>query len=124
MDKKFKNYVIYLSILTLLLIVVFYFVKDQLSPQSAYVVPAYFLITLVTHFFLAKAFAKKPENFSMNFMGGLAFKMLASLAFLTIMYVAYDGITKDFVATFMGVYLVYTLFEIIYLKPLAKTPKA
>ncbi len=120
MDKKFKNYVIYLSILTIILMVAYFVVKDQLSLQCAYVIPAYFLITLVTHFFLSKAFAKNPQNFSMNFMGGLAFKMLASLAFLTIMYVAFDGISKDFVAIFMGVYLVYTLFEIIYLKPLSK----
>lgn len=120
MDKKFKNYIIYLSILTILLLVIYFTIKDQVSLQCAYVIPVYFLITLVTHFFLAKAFAKKPKNFSVHFMGGLAFKMLASLAFLTITYLVYNEITKDFVAVFMGVYLVYTLFEIIYLKPLSK----
>lgn len=120
MDKKLKNYIIYLSILTILLLVVYFFIQNQLSLQCAYVIPAYFLITLVTHFFLAKAFAKKPKNFSVHFMGGLAFKMMASLAYLTITYLIFNEITKDFVAVFMGVYLIYTLFEIIYLKPLAK----
>lgn len=123
MEKKLKNYVIYISILTLVLLAVFYFIKDKLSVQTAYIIPAYFLITLVTHFFLRTAFSKDPKKFSMNFMGGLAFKMLASFAFLTIMFMAFEGISPDFVAVFMGVYIVYTVFEIIYLKPMAKTPK-
>ena len=121
MDKKLKNYIIYLSILTIVLLAIYFTIKDQLPLQCAYVIPVYFLITLVTHFFLAKAFAKKPKNFSVHFMGGLAFKMMASLAYLTVTYAVFGSIEKDFVVVFMGVYLVYTLFEIIYLRPLSKS---
>jgi len=117
MENKFKNYLIYLSILTALMMAVLYFVKDQLSPQSTYVIPAYFLITLVTHLFLRQAFSKDPSKFSMNFMAAMAFKMLAAFAFLTIIYLAFKGITMDFVAVFMGVYVVYTVFELVYLRP-------
>jgi hypothetical protein len=126
MQNKLKNYVIYISILTILLLVAYYVLNAQvkMSIQTAYVIPAYFLITLITHFFLKAAFSKDPKKFSMNFMAGLAFKMLASFAFLTIMFLVFKGIDPDFVVVFMGVYLVYTIFEIVYLRPLAKTPKA
>ncbi len=120
MDNKLKNYVIYISILTMILMTAYFFVRDQLSVQTAYIIPAYFLITLATHLILKGAFAKNPANFGQSFMGGLAFKMLASFAFLTIMYMSFGGINMDFVAVFMGVYLVYTVFEIVYLKPLSK----
>lgn len=122
MDKKFKNYVIYLSLLTAVLMVAYFLVKDRFSSSTAYIIPAFFLITLVTHVFMARAFSKNPQMFSMNFMAAMVIKMLASLGFLTAIYIAYDGITKDFVAAFMGIYLVYTVFEIVYLKPLAKNP--
>lgn len=126
MENKMKNYVIYLSIVTIILLATFYILNSQitLSIPSNYVIPAYFLITLLTHMFLKRAFSKDPKKFSVNFMGGLAIKMLASFAFLTIMFVGFKGIEVDFVAVFMTVYMVYTIFEIVYLKPMAKTPKA
>lgn len=123
MQNKLKNYIIYLSILTFILLVVYYFLRDQLSIQSTYVIPAYFIIMVITHLFLMRAFSKDPSKFMNSFLAGFAFKMLASFAFLTIIFLAYKGITKDFVAVFMGVYIIYTAFELIYLKPLAKTPK-
>ncbi len=125
MQNKLKNYVIYISILTIVLLVTYYVInmKMKFSIQTAYIIPAYFLITMFTHFFLRMAFSKDPKKFSMNFIAGLAFKMLASFAFLTIMFLAFKGIDPDFVVVFMGVYIAYTVFEIAYLKPLAKTPK-
>lgn len=125
MQNKLKNYVIFISILTIILLVTYYVInlKVKFSLQTAYIIPAYFLITMVTHFFLRIAFSKDPKKFSMNFIAGLAFKMLASFAFLTIMFLSFNGIGPDFVAVFMAVYIAYTVFEIVYLKPLAKTPK-
>ena len=104
---------------------VYYIVKDKLSYQTAYIIPAYFLITLLTHLILKGAFGKDPDpsKFGRSFMGGLAFKMLASFAFLTIMFMGFGGIDPDFVAVFMVVYVIYTVFEIIYLKPLSKKPR-
>jgi hypothetical protein len=124
MQNKLKNYVIYISILTLIMMIAYFFLRERFAPQTAYIIPGYFLITMVTHLILRIAFSKDPRKFSMNFIGALAFKMLASFAFLTIMFMAFEGLTKDFVAVFMVVYLIYTVFEIAYLKPLAKTPKA
>ncbi len=124
MQNRLKNYVIYISIITLVMVIVYYFLKDKFAPQTAYIIPAYFLITMVTHLFLRIAFSKDPKKFSMNFIGALAFKMLASFVFLTVMYMVYEGISKDFVVVFMGVYLIYTVFELVYLKPMSKTPKA
>jgi hypothetical protein len=126
MENKMKNYIIWLSVLTIVLFATYYIVSTQieLSIQTNYVIPAYFIITLGTHLFLRRAFSRDPKKFSVNFMGGLAIKMLASFAFLTIMFVGFKGIEVDFVAVFMGVYMVYTIFEIAYLKPMAKTPKA
>jgi len=120
-----KNYMIYISILTIILLVAFYIVDSQmhLALQTNYVIPAYFLITVSTHLVLRRAFSKDPKTFSMNFLGGLAFKMLASFAFLTIMFIGFKGIEMDFVAVFMIVYMVYTIFEVAYLKPMSKTPK-
>lgn len=124
MQNKLKNYVIYISILTLLMVIAYFFLRDRFAPQTAYIIPAYFIITMVTHLFLRIAFSKDPRKFSMNFIGAMAFKMLAAFFFLTIIYMAFNGLTKDFVAVFMVVYLIYTVFEIVYLKPMSKTPKA
>jgi Na+/glutamate symporter len=125
MENRMKNYMIYISILTVILLGVFYILDSQLhlSIQTNYVIPAYFLITVATHLILRRAFSKDPKKFSINFLGGLAFKMLASFAFLTIMFVGFKGIEVDFVAVFMGVYMIYTVFEVVYLRPMAKTPK-
>lgn len=120
MTNQLKNYVIYISILTMILMTVYFFIRHQLSYQTAYIIPAYFLITMVTHLILKGAFSKDPTKFAQGFMGGLAFKMLASFAFLTTMYMIFGGIEMDFVAVFMGVYLIYTVFELVYLKPLSK----
>jgi hypothetical protein len=104
--------------------IVYFFLRERFTPQTAYIIPGYFTITMVTHLFLRIAFSRDPKKFSMNFIGALAFKMLASFAFLTIMFMAFEGISKDFVMVFMVVYIIYTVFEIVYLKPMAKTPKA
>lgn len=125
MENKMKNYMIYISILTIVLLATFYILNSQihLSLQTNYVIPVYFLITVFTHLILSRAFSKDPKKFSINFMGGLAVKMLASFAFLTAMFIGFKGIEVDFVAVFMAVYVVYTIFEVVYLKPMAKTPK-
>src|SRR5688572_21825109 len=109
MQDKLKNYVIYISILTLVMIVVYYFLRDKFAPQTAYIIPAYFAITMISHLILRIAFSRDPKKFAMNFVGALAFKMLGAFAFLTIMYVAFGGITKDFVMVFMVVYIIYTV---------------
>lgn len=120
MENKLKNYVLYLSIITIILMVIFYFVKDKVGYESAYTIPVMFLITLVSHIFLMRAMGKDPRKFYINFISATAIKMLASLAFLTIMFLVVKGITIYFALVFMGVYLVYTLFEMLYLRPMSK----
>jgi len=119
-NNKLKNYIIYICLITIALMVGYYFFKDKLALQTAYIIPAFFLITLVGHMILMRAVTRDAKKFYINFIGAMAFKMLAYFFFLTIMFLAYKEINTDFLVVFMSVYLVYTVFEMIYVYPIAR----
>lgn len=115
-----KNYTIYLCILTAVLLTVQYFFRDQLHYSTIYIVPVFFIITLLTHFILVKSKNQDPKKFQMYFFGAGAIKVLGYFAFIAIVYIATGTLTKSFAAVFMITYLIYTLFEMMLLRPLAK----
>lgn len=117
---KMKNYTIYLCALTAILLTVQYFFKDQLHYTTIYIVPVFFIITLLTHLILVKSKSKDPRKFQMYFFGAGALKVLGYFAFIAVVYIAAGTLTRSFAAVFMIVYLIFTLFEMILLRPLAK----
>lgn len=120
MEKRLKNYVVFLFIITAILAAVYYFLKDKLHYQTVSVIPVFMIITLVSHLLLMKAVSKDPKKFFMNFITAMAVKMFAFFFYLTAMYLIYGEITNSFAFVFFVVYLVYTLFEMIYIYPIAK----
>lgn len=117
-----KNYLFYIALITLVLLGVQYFLQDSLPYNTFFVVPAFCIITVVTHLLLMKA-AKAEKGFNMYFLAAMGAKMLAYLIFLAVMHIALGGITLEFVWVFFTVYLVFTVFEMIYLYPIAKGKK-
>lgn len=118
-----KNYLIYISILTLVLSIVYYGIKEsmELPYNTFFIIPAFFVITVVAHLLLMRsAQAMKSRSFATYFMGAMGFKMFAYMVFLAVMHLALGGIDIHFVMIFFSVYLVYTTFEMIFLLPLAK----
>lgn len=117
---NYRNYFMYLSVLTIILLVVYYFVKDKLPVNSAYIIPSFYVITAVAHYLLTKSLNKDPRKFYLFFMSAMAFKILAYLMVLTIIAVAGGGINIDFVIAFFSVYLCYTIFEMAIILPRAR----
>lgn len=115
-----KNYFFYLSFITVVLMAVYYFLKDKLPANADFIIPAFYIITSVSHFLLQRALTREPKKFYNYFLAAMAFKMLAYLIFLAIMFLGFQGITMEFVAIFFSCYLVYTTFEILMLRPLMK----
>lgn len=115
-----KNYFFYLSFITVVLMVVYYFLKDKLPTNADFIIPAFYIITSVSHFLLQRALTREPKKFYNYFLAAMAFKMLAYLIFLAIMFLGFQGIRMEFVAIFFSCYLVYTIFEILMLRPLMK----
>jgi hypothetical protein len=88
-----------------------------LVDENFLVIPAFYLITGISHQLLLRSVSANPNRFQMNFMMAMAFKMMAYLAFLGLMfYISTDGITMTFVLLFFLCYLVYTGFEMLALR--------
>lgn len=115
-----KYYFLYLSIITVVLMAVYYFLKDQLPANADFIIPAFYIITSGSHFLLQRALTREPKKFHNYFLAAMAFKMLAYLLFLAVMFLGFRGISMQFVAVFFSCYLVYTTFEILMLRPLMK----
>jgi hypothetical protein len=115
-----KNYFLFLSIITVVLMVVYYFFKDQLPANADFIIPAFYIITSGSHFLLQRALTREPKKFYNYFLAAMAFKMLAYLLFLAVMFLGFQGISLTFVAVFFSCYLVYTTFELLMLRPLMK----
>lgn len=115
-----KNYFLYLSLITVVLMAVYYFFKNQLPANADFIIPAFYVITSGSHFLLQRALTREPKKFYNYFLAAMAFKMLAYLLFLAVMFLGFRGITMEFVAVFFSCYLVYTTFEILMLRPLMK----
>jgi hypothetical protein len=115
-----ENYFIYLSILTILLLVVYYFLKDKLPVSAAYIIPAFYLITAGAHYLLMKSINQNPRKFYYYFLAAMSFKMLAYLTVLSLILLIDGQITIEFVIAFFAVYVCYTVFEMAMILPRAK----
>lgn len=116
----YKTYFIYLSILTIALLVIYYFVREKLPLSAAYIIPSFYLITAGSHYLLVKSITKEPKKFQLYFLSAMAFKMLAYLMVLTIILFLDGTITIDFVVAFFAAYLCYTAFEMAIILPMSK----
>jgi len=88
-----------------------------LVDENFLIIPAFYLITGISHQLLLRSISTNPNRFQMNFMMAMAFKMLAYLAFLGLMfYISNEGITMNFVLLFFLCYLLYTGFEMLALR--------
>lgn len=116
----FKSYFIYLSILTVVLLAVYYFVREKLPLSAAYIVPAFYIITAGAHYLLVQSVTKEPKKFQLYFLSAMAFKMLAYLMVLSLIVFMDGTITIEFVIAFFITYICYTGFEMIIILPMSK----
>jgi hypothetical protein len=120
MKKNPSNYFIYISLLTIFLLGIYFAFKDLLPNNAMYIIPAFYIITTLSHFLLLRALTRDPKKFLNYFLGAMSFKMLSYLIFLAVMFLGYQGLSISFVMVFFGCYVVYTLFEILFLRPLMR----
>lgn len=89
----------------------------SLVDDNFLIIPAFYLITGISHQLLLRSVSSNPSRFQMNFMMAMGFKMLAYLAFLGLMfYISSEGITMAFVLLFFLCYIIYTGFEMFALR--------
>ncbi len=116
--KKFTRSLIVLSSVLLILITCCnYFLPKKLSsPHAVYIVIYFFFLTAIIHQFLMKANEQSPQNFVRSYMTFTAFKILLNLIVIVIYLFIYRSGAIAFVLSFLALYFVFLIFEIISLQ--------
>jgi uncharacterized membrane protein len=104
-------------LLTALLGIVF-FVADRfykpywLHPYWSYLLLFYVMLSILLHRLMSFVKDPKSAQFTIFFMAFTTAKLILSLAFMGVMLYNSVPARKTFVLSFLGLYLVYTGFEI------------
>ena len=108
------------SFLLLVFIIVLVRTVFYLSPQHSFrfaeVLPSvYFILSVVLHYFLIIASAKRPQQFVNYFMAGLSVKIFFSLAFIVVFALTMKSTIVSFLISAVFVYFSITILEVISL---------
>ncbi len=127
MNKKFRHFLLRLTILSIIAAVIIYLLKNIgataiISPALFQVLVLFFLLTAAVHYVLLRISTLNPRKFVGYFMLATFLKLFVYL----IVMVAY-AFTIDheevmpFVLGFFALYIIYTVFEVVTL--LSQTKK-
>lgn len=122
MNRK-NAYFLGLTGITGLLLVIYFLLSDKLPFQAFLIVVAFYFITGISHFILVKSITSQPTKFQTYFLGAMAFKMFAYLVFLALVHFVVSPINLSFVLCFFVCYVVYTAYEMLYLRTINKKSK-
>ncbi|MBA2584081.1 MAG: hypothetical protein H0V01_11930 [Bacteroidetes bacterium] len=118
-----KKLVILTFVLIFLSFVGFHFLLIKAPLVHYYSIGFFFVITVLTHYFLTKAAIKSPGRFPAYYMGGVTLKLFISMIFIVIYAVLNKGEAKVFLLSFFILYLIYTSFETILILKHLNRPK-
>jgi hypothetical protein len=117
MRKKYRHFILRLTILSLALGVLV-FILDWLlpsgiiSPATPYLIILFYVITAIVHYVLLRITALNPRKFVGYFMLATSLKLMNYLT-VVVVYVFYvkEGILS-FILTFFILYIIYTVLEV------------
>ena len=118
MRKKYQQFIIRLTILSLITGAIVFFLNRLFSPE--YISPAlpwliilFYAVAAVVHYVLLRITALNPRKFVGYFMLATSLKLMVYLVVLVIyVFNVKDGILA-FVLSFFILYIIYTVFEVI-----------
>ncbi len=116
--QKFTRSLILLSAVLLLLIMSWnHFLPSRLtSPHANYILIYFVFSTAIFHHFFIKANAQSPQNFIRTYMASTALKLLLNLIVIIIYILVNREHAIIFVLSFLAIYFVFLIFEIIALQ--------
>jgi len=117
MKKKFQNFILRLTVLSLLLGLVVYLMNHFLpagiiSPAAPYLLILFYLISAIVHYILLKITTLNPRKFVGYFMLATALKLLTYLIVVVVYVFNVKTGILSFTLTFFTMYIVYTIFEV------------
>jgi len=122
--KKFTRSLIILSAVLIILSCLWnYFLPHHHSPHSIYIIFYFFISTAVIHRFLIKANTQSPQNFVRGYMMFTGLKLLLNLMVIIFYIVINRSQAIVFILTFLILYFIFLVFEIISLQKALKENK-
>ena len=127
MIKQFvKQYLLFsLLIIVLAAFPVIRFLDTLLILGFLYNFFIFFVLVFISMIIILKSLMKNLTNFYIFFLGGIAVKMIIALVYFYFIFDIYKDYLILFVGSFFISYLIFTIFEIIFLvksvKKLTKT---
>lgn len=120
MEKKYKNYIYKLGLLSFILLAISVILfLTAFKPWFNYIFPFvilyFFLINSFQHFKLLKSAEGKPQTFLTNYMAWFGIKLFLNLSFVIVYVLLNRAQALSFVLFFAVCYLVYTTFEVMAL---------
>ena len=118
MKKKYQQFILRLTILSLILGLLAYLLHRFLpagiiSPALPYLFILFYVITAIVHYFLLRITVLNPRKFVGYFMLATFLKLMNYL----IVVVVYAFYVKEgmlpFILSFFTLYIVYTVFEVV-----------
>lgn len=120
MKKKYLQFIIRLTLISLILLGAYFILKGNLGP--AILVPAipllillFYFITALVHFALLRITELNPRKFVSYFMVATFLKLMNYMIVIVVYVLTVKTGILAFVLTFFILYLIYTAFEVVTL---------
>lgn len=113
-----KKYLINLSVLVVVLATIIFLLAGKLADwqQSIcwYILAYFIIITAVSHLGLERSTKARPQVFVRYYMASTSIRLLAHLIVIVSYGMFNPSNAKFFIITFMILYFVFTIFEVVY----------
>lgn len=120
MSKQFLLFIKRLTIYSIIIILISFFITRQIplkyiTPALPYLLLFFFFITLLAYYIIIKASEKKFSSFVTTFMLTTFLRLMLYIAIMLIyLFLINPEDSVAFIGTFFIYYLLYTIFETVY----------
>lgn len=126
MEKKYRKYIINLSVLSAIMLTLsvglyLTVLKPWFNFIFPFVILYFFLFSALQHYKLLKSSKGNPRNFHTNYMAWFGIKLFLNLAFVIIYVLLNRSQALSFVLFFGLCYMVYTTYDVISLTKILRS---
>ena len=117
MRNHLKTYILWLSVLTVILVflgLLFFktFLSEYYLPVYWFLLLLFYVIHAISQSIIVLGEKKHPFKFGNAYLVSFAIKFFSYLAFLVIYLIISESITMTFALVFFLLYLIYTVFDV------------
>jgi hypothetical protein len=122
MSQDFRQFAyrltIYALVISTLAVIAFLFLPvSSHTPALAFIIPFFFVVTLISHYLSLKATEKKPAGFINAYMAQNILKLFLYIAvMLAYVFLINRVDAVNFIVTYFIFYVVFTVFEIYHIQ--------